>query len=163
MTNHPLQSFLPVVGDAPRVLILGTMPGKESLRRQEYYAHSRNLFWKIVSPLFDHDPPQTYAAKTTMLKKNRIALWDVCRSAFRKSSLDSDIKSEQPNDIPSLIRAHPTIRLVAFNGQKAEKLYSKHFDRLPGVQYTTLLSTSPANASYTFDQKLADWRVILNP
>jgi len=34
-----LQSFAPIIDKKCKILILGTMPGPESLRRKEYYAN----------------------------------------------------------------------------------------------------------------------------
>ena len=42
--NEVRTSLGPVVGVDPTVLIVGSMPGEESLRRQEYYAHPQNQF-----------------------------------------------------------------------------------------------------------------------
>lgn len=154
------QSFQPVLGLEPRVLILGTLPGKESLRKQEYYGNPRNHFWKIIYTLFDAPLEEEYGAKIAFAKENKIALWDVCHRAVRASSLDSDIKEEQANEIGELLDKNPTIKTVAFNGQKAEKLFDKYFDRREEIKYLSLLSSSPANASYSYEKKLAQWRQL---
>jgi len=156
------ESFSPIVGVSPRVLILGTLPGKDSLRLQEYYANSRNLFWRIIYKLYNSTPDIQYTEKIAFLKENKISIWDVCHKGIRKTSLDSDIKSEIPNDLKNFLKTNSTIEIVAFNGQKAAKLYSKYFDRFDGIAYLTLLSTSPANASYPFEKKLNDWERILS-
>jgi len=57
------RSFPPIADQQARVLVLGTLPGEESLRRGEYYAHPRNLFWPIVFALFDAVPASGYAEK----------------------------------------------------------------------------------------------------
>ena len=159
--DEEIQSFEPIIGEKPRVLILGTIPGKDSLRKNEYYGHARNSFWKIIYQLQGQTFETDYKLKTNFLKENGIALWDVCRSANRKSSLDVDIKDEQPNAIAALIEANPTIKTIAFNGQKAEKLYFNYNPKIEHLTYLTLLSTSPANAAFSFEQKIVDWgRVI---
>lgn len=156
------KSFKPIVGKTPKVLILGTLPGKESLRLQQYYGHPRNIFWKLMYQLFKENFQENYKERELFLKRNNIALWDVCFSADRKSSLDVDIKNEFPNSINKLIEENPSIKMVGFNGKKTEKLYDKYFIRYNHIKYYTLLSTSPANASFSFIQKLTQWRVILN-
>ena len=153
-------SFPPVVGESPRVLILGTLPGQESLRRQQYYAHPRNAFWKILFQIFNYNFTDNYEARLTLIKENGIALWDICQLGMRKGSLDSDIKYEIPNEIPPFLERHPTIKTVFFNGKKAEQLFEKYFERSAYITYITLLSTSPANASYTFEEKLNIWKKI---
>ncbi|MPM09402.1 hypothetical protein SDC9_55719 [bioreactor metagenome] len=158
-----IESFQPIVGKHSKVLILGTMPGKDSLRLNEYYANSRNVFWKIIYELHNSEIQYDYESKTEFLKQNGISIWDVCHKANRESSLDSDIKNEVPNKLKDLIKANPSIKLIAFNGQKAEKLYDKYFERFDKINYMTLLSTSPANASYSFQEKIDDWKRIIKP
>ncbi len=153
-------SFPPVVGDKPRILILGTLPGQESLRQQQYYAHPRNAFWKILFRIFNTKFASDYETRLTLIKKNQVALWDICRLGVRKGSLDSDIRQEIPNAIPGLIAAHPTLTNIFFNGKKAELLFGKYFGWETHIAHKTLLSTSPANATYTFEQKLANWQQI---
>jgi len=157
--NQFIYSFKPVTAKNPGILILGSIPGKESLRKQEYYGHPRNSFWEILSSVTgiacDGD---NYLSKTSLIKKADLALWDVCGRALRATSLDSDIKNEIPNPLEDFITAHPSIRGILFNGRKASQLYDKYFRRYPSIHYATLLSTSPANAAYSFAEKLENWR-----
>ena len=102
------RSFPPVVDAQARVLVLGTLPGEESLRRGEYYAHPRNLFWPIVFALFDAVPTPDYTTRLAFVATHRIALWDVCEVGEREASADSTIRLERPNAIDRLQigRAH---------------------------------------------------------
>jgi hypoxanthine-DNA glycosylase len=90
----------------------------------------------------------------------RIALWDVCATAERRASLDTEIRREVPNAIDELLDANPGIRIVAFNGGTARRLYDRHFKRRPSLTYLHLPSTSPAHASRTFAEKLALWQAL---
>ena len=140
--------------------MLGTLPGEESLRRVQYYAHPRNLFWPIVCGLFDTPAPTSYAEKLRFVASRRIALWDVCESGERRASADATIRGEVPNRIDALLAAHPLIRAIAFNGSGARLLYDRHFARRPELAYLALPSTSPAYASLGFDGKLARWTAL---
>ena len=92
--------------------------------------------------------------------ENNIAIWDVCYTAIRKGSMDSAIKNESPNKINELIALNPSISIIAFNGQKAAKLYKKYFKKFDNINYITQLSTSPTNAKYSFEEKLKNWSQI---
>ncbi len=160
MDAGPKRSFPPIVGASPRILVLGTLPGEESLRRGEYYAHPRNLFWPIVFGLFGAVPPAGYAERVSFVADRRIALWDVVASAERLASADATIRAETPNAIHALLDAQPGIRAVAFNGSGARRLYDRHFARRPGLAYVALPSTSPAHARLNFTEKLAQWSAL---
>lgn len=150
-----------MVGADARVLVLGTLPGEESLRRREYYAHPRNLFWPIVYALFGGGmPPADYVAKLAFIGAQRIALWDVCEAAQRVASADSTIAEEVPNAIDNLLDAYPGIRAIAFNGSGARRLCDRHFTRRPELLYLALPSTSPAHARLGFAEKLACWTAL---
>ena len=140
--------------------MLGTLPGEESLRRGEYYAHPRNLFWPIVFALFGATPTADYAEKVAFVKARRIALWDVCEIGERDASADSTIRRERPNAIDRLLEAHPLIRAVAFNGTGARRLYDRHFPRYANLAYLALPSTSPAHARIDFAGKLVRWMAL---
>ena len=113
------RSFPPVVDGRAHVLVLGTLPGEESLRRGEYYAHPRNLFWPIIFALFGEAPASNYAERLAFLTAHRIAVWDVCELGERERSVDTTIRLERPNAIDRLLDDHPLIRAVAFNGTTA--------------------------------------------
>ncbi len=163
------RSFPPMVGENPEILILGSLPGEESLRRQEYYAKPQNRFWPLMAKLTRSPMPQDYAGKRAMLLSHRIALWDMVRQAAREGSADTEIRHDVPNDVPSLLRRYATIHTVGFNGQKAAALFKKHFgewmpaaeaggDTMRNIHFLTLLSTSPANCQYDEATMLLDWK-----
>jgi TDG/mug DNA glycosylase family protein len=156
------RSFPPIVDRRSRVLVLGSLPGEESLRRSEYYAHPRNLFWPIVAALFDAPPPERYADRLALAARHRIALWDVVGIGERHASSDATIRLHQPNAIDRLLDEHPTIRGLAFNGGTALRLFDRHFTRRPGIGYLALPSTSPAHARLNFAEKLARWWPLRN-
>jgi double-stranded uracil-DNA glycosylase len=140
--------------------VLGTLPGEESLRRGEYYAHPRNLFWPIIFALFGETPPPAYSDRVRSIGAHNIALWDVCASARRVASADTTIAAEVPNTIDALLDTHPGIRALAFNGSGAQRLYDRHFTRRLALRYFPLPSTSPAHARLGFQEKLARWTVL---
>ena len=161
-----VQSFPPIAETTARILILGSMPGKESLRAGQYYAHPRNAFWPIMGDLIGAATTQTYEARTQTLKSADIALWDVLASCRRHGSLDADIETDSicTNDFTSFLVKHPGITYVFFNGSMAEKCFRIHAQPLLGsypLHYQRLPSTSPANASMRYEQKLSAWKTIL--
>ena len=163
---HPkLQSFPPVARPDAEILILGSLPGAESLRRQQYYAHPRNAFWPILGQLLGFSISLPYEERLDILRQHRIALWDVVREGHRPGSLDSDIRGESANDFPEFLRQHPRIHRICFNGATAERLFRKlalpQLSPTSRVAFFRLPSTSPAHASLKLEEKLAAWRTAL--
>ena len=160
------RSFPPIAGSDSQVLILGTMPGKVSLREQQYYAHPQNLFWRITAEILGFDATSVYPLRVSSLKDHGVALWDVLQSCTRESSLDADIETSTivPNDFDRFFAACPCIRRVCFNGAKAAALYARHVEPFlqdaPTVEYVRLPSTSPANAAIPRAEKFRAWSVI---
>ena len=154
-------SFDPISNLDAFVLILSTMPGNKSLELNEYYGHSRNKFWKIISTIANNDFPVTYPDKKTLLHKMKIGIWDVAHKANRKGSLDNAIQDEEPNDLNGFISKHKNLKIIGFNGKKAEALFDKYFTRQTGIKYISLPSTSPANTGMDFDNICQIWRQIL--
>jgi hypoxanthine-DNA glycosylase len=156
-SNDEIIGIPPIVNENSKVLILGTMPGAESLKKQAYYSNSRNLFWKLIEEITQKDVPNTYKDKTNYLINNNIAVWDMCQSCIREGSLDSNISQEIPNEINGLIRNYPNIKAIAFNGKEAAKLFGKYIGSIPGIKLIVLPSTSPANAAITWESKKREW------
>jgi double-stranded uracil-DNA glycosylase len=154
----PIFSFPPIVDNKSRVLILGTMPGKESLLRNEYYAHPRNAFWQIMFSLFGQTYSDNYQIKKKLLLDHGIALWDVLKVCERHSSLDSDITVEEPNDFDTFFIQYPKIEAIFFNGQPAARFFKKYVS-VNGQLSFILPSTSPAHA-VNMDHKLSKWMAV---
>lgn len=162
-----IYSFSPIADEYAEILILGSIPGQASLTAGQYYAHNRNAFWLIISNLLQIDPAAPYETKVQALKSARIALWDVLQSCKRTGSLDSGIENDtlMINDFRTFFQTHKKIKRVFFNGAKAEACFNQHILRhtkLDAISFTRLPSTSPANATVSFANKLAAWRLILD-
>ena len=150
------------------MLILGSLPGKVSLERGEYYAQPRNAFWRIMGELTGASPDLPYQHRLRLLKQNGIALWDVCAAGCRSGSLDSAIRlsTVETNDLSGFLQAHPGIELICFNGKKASEIYARKIRQEPlslfeRIRYEVLPSTSPAHAAMSYDQKRSCWRSVL--
>ncbi len=164
-----VESFAPVVDSDSEILILGSMPGEESLRLGQYYANPRNAFWQILASLTGNRNDLSYELRLKLLNDHRIALWDVLHACERSGSLDSAIKisSMDTNDFQTFLANNFRIRRIFFNGAFAETAYRKY--ALPGlapreaaIPTLRLPSTSPANAGLRFEDKLRLWQVIFD-
>lgn len=154
-----INSFPPIADEYSKILILGSMPGAKSLQMQQYYAFPQNQFWRIMFYLFDSEFSEDYETRINLLKRNKVALWDVIESCERKGSLDTEIKDEVDNDIPQLIANHPNIKTIFCNGQKSYKNLLKILGKNFKIPIVVLPSTSPLH-TVKFEEKLESWKVI---
>ena len=160
-TDSPqLTGLAPVIAPDTRILILGSFPGAASLAAQQYYAHPRNQFWKLVGALVGEDLyALPYAERLPRLRAHRFGLWDVLAACEREGSLDSAIRNPAANDFERLHRLCPELETVGFNGQASGKFAPQFAAR--GYRTVVLPSSSPAHMALTFEQKLAVWRLLL--
>lgn len=147
-------------------MILGSLPGQASIAVQQYYAHPRNQFWRLMQALLQWPEPLDYPQRLQALEQRGILLWDVIGSAQRPGSLDSAIQAHsiEPNDIAGLLARQPNLKLIAFNGQTAAKVFERQVKpRLTCALPPCLIlpSSSPAHASLNFAQKLEGWQALL--
>jgi hypoxanthine-DNA glycosylase len=156
MTDR-LDGLPPVIARDTRLVVLGSFPGVASLAAAQYYAHPRNQFWAILAAIWGVDlPALTYRERLVEVRARGLGIWDVYASCSREGSLDSAIEDAVPNDLASLRRRAPQLRAVAHNG--GESARAAAVTRALGVAVLRLPSTSPANASWSFERKLAAWR-----
>jgi len=160
--------FPPIAGDRPRVLVLGSLPGRKSLEMRQYYAQPHNVVWRIMGSLFAAGPSLPYPDRLARLIANRVAVWDVLAAGERDGSLDSAIihSSIVVNDFAAFFARHPGIGLICFNGTKAADLYRRRVlpalsPAIASVPSRMLPSTSPAHASVPFAVKLESWSAAL--
>lgn len=152
-----LLGLAPVIARHARLVVLGSFPGAASLAAQQYYAHPRNHFWPILSAIWGVDLVGiAYPRRLAELRRRGLGLWDVYAACRREGSLDSAIEAAEPNDLGRLLRLAPGLRAVAHNG--GESARSMAITRALGLDVLRLPSTSPANASWSFERKLAAWR-----
>lgn len=156
-----LEGMPPVIARHTRLVVLGSFPGAASLAAGQYYAHPRNQFWAILGALWRIDlPALPYARRLAAMRARGLGLWDVYASCCREGSLDSAIEDAVFNDFASLRRRAPHLQAIAHNG--GESARAMRFTRTLGVEVLRLPSTSPANASWSFERKLAAWRAAFS-
>lgn len=165
--SERVSGFAPIAAPDARVLILGSLPSRLSLQKQEYYGNPQNAFWRLMGELVGAGPELPYADRADILRQCGIAVWDVLYSAARSGSLDATIESAgaRANDFPTFYKEHPDLVLVCFNGRKAAELYERLVVRqgistIEAIEMKTMPSTSPAHASMTYAGKLRHWSAI---
>lgn len=157
--THVIHKIPPVYNKNSQILILGSFPSVKSREGRFFYHHKQNRFWKVLSTIVNDVLPETIDQQYDFLLKNHIAVWDVIASCDIEGSSDSSIKNAVPNDFSDILKAAP-IRKIYTNGGTAYKLYHKYCEKVTGIKAMKLPSTSPANASYSLDRLISEWKVI---
>lgn len=148
----------PWINAETRILIVGTMPGDESIEKQMYYANPQNRFWKYIQEILNNGIElKSKDDKQKLLQSNGIGLWDSLSVCERDGSLDSKIKNYKPNDFSKF----QSVKYILCNGKKAYKYFTEY-----NAQYLKdknrkcfeLPSTSPANASISEAKKFKEWK-----
>ncbi|EKK7083521.1 TPA: DNA-deoxyinosine glycosylase [Campylobacter jejuni] len=150
--THPFEPFF---DKDSKILILGSFPSVKSRQDGFYYQHPRNRFWPILETLFDVRL-ENITEQQAFLRKKHIALWDVLQSCKIKNSDDKTISYAKANDL-SPILSQTKIQAIFTTGQSAYKFFIKFRPRLEAI---ALLSTSPANLNFSFEQLLQNYEII---
>ncbi len=154
--QHP---FGPLYSEYSRVLILGSFPSVRSREQNFFYGHPQNRFWKVIAAIFESPVPETIEEKKKLILKNDLALWDTIASCEITGSSDASIKNAKANDL-RVILDHAPIEQIYCNGKKSHELYRKYIE--PGLSREALClpSTSPANAAWSLEKLIGEWKVI---
>lgn len=126
---------------------------------QFFYGHPSNRFWKVISNIFDTAEPKTLEQKRQLLLSNNIAVWDVIASCDIEGSADSSIKNIKANDL-TMILDECGIQSIYVNGKASQKAYNKYIRNIVNREAIYLPSTSAANAQFTLDKLIDEWKVI---
>lgn len=155
--KHPIPPFY---SESSRILILGSFPSVKSREQMFFYGHKQNRFWRVVSSVFEQAEPQTIEEKKQLLFNHKIALWDVISSCEIIGSADSSIKNVVPNDLNQIIMASK-IEKIFINGKTAKKYYDKFIKDTIKIEAICLPSTSAANAKWSIEALVDEWRKII--
>lgn len=154
--------FEVICDNKSEILILGSLPSVVSEQRNFYYAHSKNRFWKVIGILFDDENlyEKSNDEKKQFMLENHIALYDVITECSIKGSSDSsiDMKTVKPCDLNSIL-IKGNIKHIFLNGKMAYKIFERFFSEYLFLA-SYLPSTSPANAKYSLNDLINDWKVI---
>ena len=153
MIIHP---FKPVIFKESRVLILGSFPSVKSREVDFYYGNKNNRFFKILEVIFDEKIGESKEAKIDFLRRHKIALFDVVKSCEIVGSSDSSLSVKEVNDIGNLIE-NTDIEKILLNGKKAFEIFQKYI-KIDKVKYFYIPSSSPANASFSLDRLVFEYR-----
>jgi len=148
-----------ILDENTEILILGSLPSDESIRKQQYYGNPGNDFWRLVGNAIEENlPDMDYDRRLETLKRNRIGLWDVFKAGSREGSPDSKIGDEEINDFSCLKKRVPELKLICFNGKKAGEY--ELFLREMGYETKVLPSSSGANRRFSKNRDL-EWGAAL--
>lgn len=153
--------FAPVVNEQVRVLVLGSLPGDQSIAVQQYYGNRQNKFWELMGAVLGVDlRAMSYDERLAALLANGVGLWDVIAEAERQGSLDAAISNANHNALSGLVATLPDLRAIGFNGTTAARLGRKQLQN-PGrdIRLVDLPSSSPAH-TVGFEPKLRCWRQL---
>lgn len=168
VVKHPLE---PVWSPESTVLLLGTMPSPASREVGFYYMHPQNRFWRVLPAIFGErlslpnnspDTTSAIAERKDFILRHNLSLWDVLASCQIEGAADSSIKQEIPNDFTEIF-SNSKICRVFFTGKTAAALWKKHcssYEKQFGLTCTCLPSTSPANARFTMEKLIEEYKIV---
>ena len=155
--THKFSPFLP--RDA-QILILGSFPSPSSREKDFYYMDHRNRFYTILNYVLQENCGDEVDDRKELLRKHKIALYDVVEACIIPDARDSSIKKPILVDLQELLKKLPHIKQIFVLGLTTTK---KLFNKIPSspdysepIEYdkitTFLPSTSSANRRFSTEE-----------
>ncbi len=155
---HPHKPFVPA---NPKVLILGSFPGKDhsvssgsSKKEEWFYASKRNQFWNIMRGVYNEELLTT-TEKRRLFEKHGIAIGDVLLKIRRKenNNLDTNLEIIEYNDkaLDKLLKQNK-FDAIFFTSKFVEKHFIKLFPQIKNAE--CLPSPSPRYARMSLKEKI---------
>ncbi len=92
--------------------------------------------------------------------EHNIAVWDSIYSCDIIGSSDSTIKNVVPTDLKPIIKGSRVDRIFC-NGATSYKYFHQFSEKDLGIKGVKLPSSSPANAAYSINRLIDEWKIIL--
>ena len=154
---HPLE---PLYDENSKILILGSFPSVKTREYGFFYGHKQNRFWKIMENLFDASLTRDIEERRDFLLSHNIAVFDSIYACDIIGSSDASIKNVVPSDLKEVVEGSK-ISKVFCNGGTSFKYYKKYHRDILEIEAIQLPSTSPANARYSLEDLIEEWKIIL--
>ena len=158
--THP---FKPIFDNNSKILILGSFPSVVSRKFGFYYTNPQNRFWRVLAGILNADLPESTDEKINFLLAHRIAIYDAAISCEIKGSSDAKMSKIVPVNLKPIFK-EANITQVYANGGKAYEICKKYLEdeiiKATKNEVIKLPSTSPANAKFSLEKLVCEWRVV---
>ncbi len=176
LSQHIIHPFEPFYDKNSNILILGSFPSVASRADGFYYGNIHNRFWKVLAAVFKNkdcftnskisnsDFDDDIKLITTQDKKDflschKIALYDAIKECTISGSSDNSIRKVVPSNIEQIVQSS-NIKKIFVNGKTAEKFFLKYQPSKLCKILKVLPSTSPANAKFSLEKLIQEWKVV---
>ena len=162
MIEHHTHTVPIFINEDSEILILGSFPSVKSREQEFYYAHPQNRFFKVLFTIFEEEYSLDISKRKDLLKRHKIALYDVIEECDIEGSSDNTISNITPIDIKTILKKYSNIKLIATTGSKAASLFDKYLlDKIGSRKVIHLPSTSPANAKMKLDDLVDQYKRVV--
>ena len=160
---NQISPFKPIFDKNSKILILGSFPSVVSRKLGFYYANPQNRFWRVLAGILNAPLPTSMDEKINFLLTSRIAIYDAAISCEIKGSSDAKMTAVAPANLEPIFSG-ARIAQVFSNGGKAHEICEKYLKtqilNATGKPPLKLPSTSPANANFSLERLVQEWKVV---
>ena len=158
--THP---FKPIFDKNSKILILGSFPSVISRKFGFYYTNPQNRFWRVLAAILNAAVPESTDEKIKFLLSHHIAIYDAAISCEIEGSSDAKMSKIIPVNLEPIFSGARIAQVFA-NGGKAYEICKKYLEdeiiKATKNEVIKLPSTSPANAKFSLEKLMCEWRVV---